>query len=115
MPTHVQAERRLCVAEAGPSTCERSVMCRNRKFELLPSHAAERMRMLELPLTKSKRSTRDSRIRIRAPGRRGCLGIMKDKNTNGVVYRFGRVLRGLWSRRLGRTVCSWQIPPASSL
>ena len=38
------------------------------------------MRMLELPLTQSKRSTRDSRIRIRAPGRGGCLGIMKEKS-----------------------------------
>jgi hypothetical protein len=51
--------------------------------------------MGELPLTKSKRSTRVSRIRIRAPGRRGCLGIRKDKNANGVVYSFGP--RSAWS------------------
>jgi hypothetical protein len=80
-----QAERLLCVFEAGPSTCERSVSCRKRKFQLLPFHAAVRMRMLELPLTEFKGSTRDSRIRIRAPGRRGFLGIRKDKNANEVV------------------------------
>jgi hypothetical protein len=53
------------------------------------------MRTLELPLTKSKRSTRDSRIRSERQARRGCLGIKKDKNANGVVYSFGRALRGL--------------------
>jgi hypothetical protein len=31
-----QAQRLLCVAEAALSTCERSVMCRNRKFQLCP-------------------------------------------------------------------------------
>ena len=55
-----QAERLLCVVEAGPSTCERSVVFRKRKFQLLPSHAAVRMRMWELPLTEFKGSTGDT-------------------------------------------------------
>ena len=55
-----QAERLLCVVEAGLSTCERSVVFRKRKFQLLPSHAAVRMRMSELPLTEFKGSTGDT-------------------------------------------------------
>ena len=38
-----QAQRLLFVVEAGLSTCERSVIVRKRKFQLLPSHAAVRM------------------------------------------------------------------------
>ena len=46
-----QAQKLLFVVEAGPSTCERSVIFRKRKFQLLPSHGAVRMQKLELPLT----------------------------------------------------------------
>ena len=80
-----QAERLLCVVEARPSTRERSVIFRKRQFQPCPPMLRVRMRLLELPVTEFKGSTRDSRIRIRAPGRRGFLGIRKDKNANEVV------------------------------